>query len=82
MGKNQLVSRYLLQGGDNNIKMIIKKEIINLGDMFCNCKVITNIKELEFLDTSNVIVFSNMFDECSYSLIKDLKVFRNWNVSN
>ena len=50
--------------------------------MFSDCNVIKNINELEFLDTSDVIDFSNMFDGCSSPLIKDLKSFPKWNVSN
>ena len=47
-----------MEKGENNLKIIIKNRITNLEYMFCNCKSLINIKELEYLDTKDVYNFS------------------------
>ena len=69
-----------MKKGENNIKIIIKKKITNLEDMFYDCKSLLNIKELEHLDTTEIKDFSKIFYGCS-SLI-DINGLQNWNVSN
>ena len=76
--KTKLVSKYKLKKGENNIKLIIKNKIINLSNMFKECKIIKNIDELKYL-TSNCNNFSSMFNECS--LLSDIKSLEKWNVS-
>jgi len=44
--KNELISKYKLRKGENNIKIIIKNKISNLEDMLYKCKSLKNIKEL------------------------------------
>ena len=78
--KNELINRYRLKKGENNIKIIIKKKITNLEDIFYDCKSLLNIKELEHLDTTEIKDFSKIFYGCS-SLI-DINGLQNWNVSN
>ena len=78
--KNELVKRYKLEKGENNITIIIKNKITNLENMFYNCKSLINIKELEYLDTKDINNFSGMFNECSS--LSDIKGLENWNVSN
>ena len=78
--KSELISKYKLRKGENNIKIIIKNKITNLESMFYECKSLKNIKELEYLNTKDINNFSNMFSKCS--LLSDIKGIENWNVSN
>ena len=78
--KIDLISVYKLKKGENNVKIIIKNKITNLKNMFYNCKTLSNIKELEYLDTKDINDFSGMFYEC-YSLL-DINALQNWDVSN
>ena len=78
--KNELISKYKLKKGENNIKIIIKNKITNLEYMFYECKSLKNIKELEYLDTKDINNFSFMFYKCSS--LSDIKGLQNWNVSN
>ena len=75
-----LVSVYELNPGENIITLILKNKLTNLSEMFSGCKILKDIKELEFLDVRNVHNLSGMFNGCS-SLV-DLNPLLNWNVSN
>ena len=75
-----LVSVYELNPGENIITLILKNKLTNLSEMFSGCKILKDIKELEFLDVRNVQNLSGMFNGCS-SLV-DLNPLLNWNVSN
>ena len=70
-----LIERYKLKKGENNIKMIIKKEISYLGYMFDDCKSLKNIDELKYLNTKNCFNFGFMFNKCQ--LLKDIKSLEN-----
>ena len=59
--KNNLIEKYKLRKGGNNIKIIIKNKITFLEYMFYKCKSLKNIKELEYLDTKDI----NNFNFCS-----------------
>ena len=78
--KNELISRYKLKEGENNIKIRIKNKITHLEYMFYECKSLKNIEELEYLDTKDINDFSSMFYGCSS--LSYLKGLENWNVSN
>ena len=75
-----LVSVYELNPGENIITLILKNKLTNLSEMFSGCKILKDIKELEFLDVRNVQNLSGMFNGCS-SLV-ELNPLLNWNVSN
>ena len=75
-----LVSVYELNPGENIITLILKNKLTNLSEMFSGCKILKDIKELEFLDVRNVQNLSGMFNGCS-SLV-DLNPLLNWNVSS
>ena len=49
--KKELDYKYKLKKGENKITIIIKNKIINLEDMFYECKTLKNIEELKYLDT-------------------------------
>ena len=78
--KTPLVDQFLLTKGESKIKLYIKNKLTNLSYMFYGCINLKNIKELKYLDTTNVKNFSRLFWGCS-SLI-DISCLRNWNVSN
>ena len=78
--KNNLVKDYNLKKGENNVKIILKNKIINLEYMFNDCKLLKNIKELEYLDTKDINSFSYMFYGCSS--LSDIKGLEKWNVLN
>ena len=78
--KTPLVDQFMLTKGENKIKLYIKNKLTNLSYMFYGCINLKNIKELKYLDTTNVKNFSRLFWGCS-SLI-DISCLRNWNVSN
>ena len=75
-----LVSVYELNPGENIITLILKNKLTNLSEMFSGCKILKDIKELEFLDVRNVQNLSGMFNGCS-SLV-ELNPLLNWNVSS
>ena len=77
--KINLIDKYRLKKGKNNIKLKIKNKITNLSYMFYECKIIKNIDELKYLNTSNCNNFEYMFYECSS--LTDIKSLENWNVS-
>ena len=77
--KSELIGRYKLIKGINNIKMIIKNKLINLEYMFNNCNTLKDINELKFLDTKDINNFLRMFYGCSS--LSDIKSLKNWNVS-
>ena len=78
--KIQLVQKYELKYGENEIEIIIKNKISNFEHMFYDCISLKNIEGLKYLDVSNGKNFSGMF-HCCNSLI-DIKPLKNWNVSN
>ncbi len=78
--KSKLVEKYKLKEGENNIKIIIKNKLTDLGYMFCGCETLIDINELEFLNTNDVNNFECMFSGCSS--LSDIKALQNWNVSN
>ena len=59
--KSNLISKYKLKEGDNNIKMIIKNKIIDLQYMFYYCNNLKYIEELKYLNTK----YCNNFYICS-----------------
>ena len=78
--KKDLIDRYKLEEGDNNITLIIKKKITNLSHMFDKCESLKNIEELKYLTIFYCTNFSYMFSGCSS--LSDIKSLENWNVSN
>ena len=78
--KSNLVKRYELKKGENNIKLIIKnKKITDFSHMFHGCKKLKNIEELKILITNCCIDFSFMFFGCSS--LSDIKSLESWDVS-
>ena len=78
--KDRLIENYKLKQGDNNIRIIIKNKLINLGYMFDGCESLKNIDELKYLNTKDIINFAYIFHGCSS--LSDIKPLENWNVSN
>ena len=78
--KSELIEKYNLKEGINNIQVIIKNKLINLKDMFKGVTSLKNIEELKNLNTEEVTDFSGMFSYCS--TLQDIKALENWNVSN
>ena len=68
-----------LEEGDNNVKLIIKKDLDNLSNMFYGCDCLKDITELKYLNVKNVYDFSSMFSNCI--LLSDITPLKNWNVS-
>ena len=56
--ESNLINKYELREGVNNIKMIIKNTITNLEYMFYGCGNLTNIEELKYLNTKYCNNFS------------------------
>ena len=78
--KTNLIDKYKLKEGDNNITLIIKNKITNLSNMFYQCQQLKDIHELKYLNTKYCNDFNNMFNKCT--LLTDIKPLENWNVSN
>ena len=78
--KSELIEKYNLKEGINNIQIILKNNLINLKDMFYGAASLKNIEELKYLNTEEVNDFSGMFSYCSS--LSDIKGLQNWNVSN
>ena len=76
----ELIDKYELKKGENNIKIKIKNKISNLSYMFYDCNTLKNIEELKYLDTKNVNNFSHMF--CYCNLLSNIKSLETWDVSN
>ena len=76
--KSNLISKYKLKNGENNIKL--KNKITNLSYMFKECNTLKNIEELKYLNTTNCNNFSFMLKGCS--LLSYIKSLEKWNVSN
>jgi len=76
--KYPLVNEYNLKKGENIVTMCIKSNLKNCSHMFYDCKILPNIKELEYLNTENVTDFSHMFAKTD---ISDITPLRNWNTS-
>ena len=77
---NELIDEFDLEEGNNNIKLIIKNDLINLEYMFYECKTLYNIDDLKYLNTNFCTNFSYLFWDCL--LLSDIKSLENWNVSN
>ncbi len=69
--KSELIKEYELEEGNNNIKLIIKNNLINLEKMFYKCETLYNIDELKYLNTNYCTNFSHMFFSCQY--LSDIK---------
>ena len=67
--KKDLIDRYKLEEGDNNIILIIKKKITNLSHMFDKCKSLKNIEELKYLNIFYCSNFSYMSVDVHHYLI-------------
>ena len=78
--KNELLQKYKLKKGENNIQIIIKNKINDLEGMFKHCNTLKKIEGLKNLDTEEIKNFSYMFYECSS--LSDINGLENWNVSN
>ena len=78
--ENKLVSKYNLNIGTNNIKIIIKKKLTKLENMFEHCISLKNIDELKYLNTKDTTNFSCMFNDCGS--LSNINALQNWNVSN
>ena len=59
--KSSLREKYILNKGDNNIKIILINKLIDLEDMFHGCESLKNIDGLKKLNTQDVINFKGMF---------------------
>ena len=72
--ESKLIEEYDLEKGNNNIKLIIKKQFTDLSSMFYDCKTLYNIEELKNLNTDYCTNFRDMFRNCSSLLnMKKLK---------
>ena len=72
--KKELINKYELKKGKNEIKMLIKNKLSNLNGMFSDCRALNNIEELKYLNTKEIKIFSGMFYGCSsLSDIKSLE---------
>ena len=79
-GKNcELMEKYDLKEGINNIQVLIINKLTNLEEMFYNCKSLKYIDKLKYLDTREVNNFSYIFWGCSS--LSDIRVLKNWDVS-
>ena len=78
--KKGLKDIIILEKGENNITVIIKKKITNLSYMFYDCKSLKNIEELKYLNIFYCTNFSYMFSGCSS--LSNIKSLEKWNVSN
>ena len=52
------MSKYQLKKGNNNIRILIKKKLTNLENMFYQCDTLKNISELKYLDVKEIKSFS------------------------
>ena len=77
--RSPLVDKYILKKGENNIKMLIKNNILNLEYMFENCSTLKNIEDLKNLNTKEITNFSHIFSGCSS--LSDITALKNWDVS-
>ena len=78
--KENLIVKYKLKKGENNILLVIKNKIIHLEYMFYKCSSLRNIDELKYLNTKDINNFSYIFSYCSS--LTDLNGLENWDVSN
>ena len=77
--KTDLIDKYKLKKGYNNIKLKIINKITNISNMFCECKTLKNINDLKYLNTEDCNDFSNTFKGCMS--LSDIKSLEKWNVS-
>lgn len=75
-----LINKCELNKGENMIKLIIKKKLVDLHEMFSGCKALLNIEDLKNLDVQFVTDFSFMFYNCV--LLSNINGLENWNVTN
>ena len=78
--ESELIEKYDLKDGLNNIQLIILNKVKNIEYMFKGAYSLTNIEELKYLGTKEIINFSNIFYECKS--LSDINALKNWNVSN
>ena len=74
-----LYYQYKLDKGNNYVKIIVKKKLTNLMNMFYKCSTLKDIEELSKLDTRDVNDFSFLFFGCK--LLINLKPLEYWDVS-
>ena len=77
---NKLIETFNLKKGENLIRILINKNLINIIHMFSGCKTLKDITGLKNLDVKDIKDFSHMFYGCSQ--LSDIKSLQNWNVSN
>ena len=75
-----LVNKYKLKKGKNNILMKIKNRLTSLEKMFYKCDKLKNIDDLKYLNTKYCINLDGMF--YGNTSLSDIKPLQNWNVSN
>ena len=78
--KSELVKKYELEYGENNIEIIIKNKITDFEYMFYECISLKNIENLKYLDIKEINNFNYMFYGCSS--LSNIKGLENWDVSN
>ena len=78
--ESELIEKYYLKEGINNIQLLILNNLTNLEQMFYGACSLKNIDELKYLNTKEVNEFSWMFSGCSS--LSDIKPLENWDVSN
>ena len=59
--KSKLIREYELEKGENKIKLIIKNNLTDVGEMFDGCESLYNIDELKYLNVSKCTNFKDMF---------------------
>lgn len=52
----------------------------NVNGLFENCKQLTNIKALKYINLNNCILLGNIFKNCTS--LSDISPIQNWNLSN
>ena len=77
--ESELIEKYELEKGINNVKLIIINKLTNLKLMFGNCVYLKNIEELKYLYTEELIDCEGMFCECES--LPNLNGLENFNVS-
>lgn len=78
--KELLIDEYLLNEGNNYIKLIMKNKLNKIEEMFYGCTTLKNIDDLKYLDTSEITDFSHIFFGCSS--LENINSLENWDVSN
>ena len=77
--ESELIEKYDLKDGLNNIQLIMLNKLTNIEYMFKGANSLKNIEGLKYLDTKEVINFSDMFYGCKS--LSNINVLKNWDVS-